>query len=818
MGTLLEKLLGIQGAEIPPGSEWGIAWRNLPDLWLIVLVLIPTVLLVTTWVYRHESRSAGRGPKLLLGALRALVLLLVLLVLFEPVLSIETSTTKETTVVFLIDESASMSIKDRLTGAEERLKAARATGIVPMSSGSLAAADESALDALTRIDLVNRTLANTNLGVIETIRKRHKVQVFSFSGALVRDPEVGTLEATGNESGIGEAIVNALKEMQSQIVVAMVLISDGRNTKGVNPIDVAGTTLQRDYAVPVYTIGVGNPREPRDIELKQMEGPDVALAKDIVLFTFRVRSPGFAGQEVEVTLQQGDGTDADPVVERKTITLEGGENDQEVQISYKPEEKGQFVCSIAIPAQPDELIVENNVIRREIQVVDHKIKVLYVDGYPRWEYRYLKNALVRDESVEVWVLLQSADPGFPQEGSRNVKPISEFPPDLKDLLQYDVIIFGDVDPNGAYLPILQPEKTLENIAEFVENFGGGFAMIAGSQDCPRSYRGTAVAKVLPIIPNEDFDGLDSSPRSERVPLKLTLSGREHPITQLELEPDKNVELWEDRDGQNDGLPGIFWYYPVKRVKSGASVLVARNSPTDANLDPIVAVQQVGRGRTMFVATDETWRWRFVRGDKYFYAFWRESLSWLRGGRLLGSKRFSLEVSPETCGPNDTVKIFARVYDAEYRPVDDATYPCTVELPGVETQEIELRATGKQPGRYAGEYKPRDLGTYSLAIGPQGLGVEKDRATAQFKVVFPNREFEQPSLDRDTLETVAERSGGVFLPIFDIDKLPEQVQRRGEATSTMITREYDLWDSPLLYLLFTALITLEWVIRKRFRLL
>jgi hypothetical protein len=151
-------------------------------------------------------------------------------------------------------------------------------------------------------------------------------------------------------------------------------------------------------------------------------------------------------------------------------------------------------------------------------------------------------------------------------------------------------------------------------------------------------------------------------------------------------------------------------------------------------------------------------------------------------------------------------------------VDEPTYPCTIDLPGVESQEIELHAAGRQPGRYEGEFKPRDLGTYTLSIGPQGIGGEKERATAQFKVVFPNREFEQPSLARETLETVATRSGGAFLPIYDLEELADRIQKRGEAASTMISREFDLWDSPLVYLVFAALITAEWVIRKRFRLL
>lgn len=817
MLTLLAWLLGIDPGQIPTGSEWGIAWRNLPELWVIFLVLLPFVLVATTWIYRHEGNSATRGAKVLLGALRAFVLVLLLVILFEPVLSVETQTTNETTVLFLIDSSLSMSVKDRLPKEEARRKAARVAGIVSKADAKLTLEETAELDRFSRIELVNRGLANTELGVLDNIKKRHRVQVYSFAGGLVRDPEIGKMKADGNESGIGDAIVSALKESQSQIVVAIVLITDGRNTKGVNPVNLADTVLSHDYAVPVYAIGVGNPSEPKDVEVKRFEGPDVALAKDFVVFNFTVVSRGYDAKEVEVVLQQGSGNENDRVVERKTITLEGQGREQEVTIQYKPEEKGEYTCTVSIPPQDEELVVENNSSRRIIQIVDEKIKILYVDGYPRWEYRYLKNALVRDTSVEVKVLLQSADAGFPQEGTRNVTPITEFPSELKDLLAYDVILFGDVDPNGPYMSQFHnAEDTMKNIVEFVQDFGGGLAMIAGMHDSPRSYRGTPLGKILPIVPSDDSP--DTAPITNAIQVRLTPLGREHPITKLELDPQANEELWEDHDGRRDGLAPIFWYCPVKKVKPGAQVLVARAGVGDSNQDPLVVVQQVGRGRTLFVATDETWRWRFVRGDRYFYAFWREALNYLRGGRLLGSKRFEIHTKQPEYSPNDNVIITARVYNEEFRPEESPTYACELEPPGLQPFEVDLKAVPKKPGRYEGTTKAAELGDYHLSIGPQGLGGDKERASTMFRVVVPNREFENPSMDSDSLTMVAEKTHGRFLPFYDLDQLAPLIQRRGEVTSTMLNREFDLWDSPLIYLLFTALITGEWVLRKRFRLL
>lgn len=816
MLSFLAKLLGINQGEIPPGSDWGIAWRSLPELWVLFLVLIPGVLLVTAYIYRNEQNSATRGTKVLLGTLRAVVLGLILFILFEPVLYIETATTNETTVVFLIDNSLSMTIKDRLTRDEDRAGAAYVAGIAPKGTRKLTLEDGATLDRLTRIDLVNRALANTNLGILDQIKKRHRVEVFSFAGGLVRDPMIGELKADGTESGIGEAMVAALKETQSQIVVAMVLITDGRTTKGITPKDVATTVLSKELSIPVYTVGVGNPMEPKDVEVKRFEGPDVALAKDFVVFKFVLVSRGYDGQSAEVVIRQGSGGEDDPVMERKTIAIEGGGHEQEVTLQYKPEEKGQYTVTVAIPPLDEELVVENNTARRSLQVVDEKIKVLYVDGYPRYDYRYLKNALVRDTSVEAHVLLQSADPGFPQEGTRGITPLSEFPSELKDLLAYDVILFGDVDPNGPYMPIGKSEEMLKNIAEFVQEFGGGFAMTAGRYDSPRTYRGSPVAKILPIVPDDNPP--DEGTANVHIPMRLTPAGREHAITRLEIDPERNQELWEDRDGSRDGLPPIFWYMSVKKVKPGGLVLVTRAAENEADQAPLLVVQSVGRGRTLFCATDDTWRWRFVRGDKYFYAFWREALTWLRGGKLLGSKRFQIHTDKPEYGPNDTVKISARVYDAEYRPLEDATCTAQLELPGVATDEVELTAVAKHPGRYEGTCKAAELGDYGLSIGPPGLGGDKERATTSFRVVFPNREFEQPALDKDTLTAVADLTGGKFLPYHSLDELAAMIQKRGEASSTMLTREFDLWDSPLLYLMFAGVITAEWLLRKRFRLL
>ncbi len=794
-------------------TEWSIIWHNLPPLWVVILVIAPIVLIGTYLIYRKESHSVPPTTKILLTLLRCLVIFIILAILFKPVLLIEKAIERESYLIVLIDESLSMSFKDKFTEPTQRTKLGLVTGLYSKGE-NLTADKERQLDEMKRIDLINRVLSNTQFDILGDLSKNYTLKTYTFAGTLKGNAEIGAVQASGNTTALGNALGEAVNDLAGHPITGIILISDGQNNAGIEPLDAIRRLIDRD-SIPIYAVAAGNPLEPKDIKLLELQAPEVAIAKDPILFVFAVKSQGLEGETVSVSL-----TEDNHLVTEETIQLIGQNQKQSVTLKYTPSQAGEYLYTIRIPVQPGETIKENNILQHHLKVVDEKIKVLYIERLPRWEYRYLKNALMRDHSIKMQCLLLDADQEFPQESSTGMPPLTQFPADKKKLFDYDVIIYGDVDPRLIRTALIDSEQIINNLVSFVEEMGGGIAFIAGAQYNPRSFRRTVLAELLPVV-LEDQElriATHNETIKEAFTLKLTPEGIEDPIMRLEADPQVNLELWEDRDQRRDGLPGLLWYYPIKKSKPGAkSLAVHPYSTNQFGPRPIFASQYYGRGRVFFSATDETWRWRFLRGDKYFYAFWSEVIRYLRGGRLVGSKRYNLFVDKPKYSLGEKTKISARVYDVEFQPLETPSLPVHLELPNNLKKELELTPVTKKAGHYECVYKPTEMGNYRAWIGPTEIGKEKERTYVSFVVQFPVREYENPLVDTKTLQLIAEKTGGVFLPIYQINELPEHIKQSGEIIFTEST-EKDLWDSPWVFLLFLTAIGLEWIIRKLVRLI
>ncbi len=842
-------LIGIDRARLGDGADVRLDWRSGLDAWVVYLLLLPGVVGLAWWLYRRDGRHVGFRARAVLAALRAAIVLLVVALLCQPRLSIERSLSRRSYVLFLVDASLSMTFRDRLADPDERKALAKVAGL-----GSAAE-----LDNLSRIDLVNRVLADPGLDLLKTLEKRLRVQAYAFatrpqlvyasreaagSEAAAPAPAGGEapvpagwapLEAKGTLTAVGNALQGARTLLRGQSLAAVVLVSDGRSNHGEDPLRIA--QLLGDQRIPVYTVAPGTPRPPRDLELAELQAPDVALARDSVDLTLRIRQTGFGGSRVELKVWEkavepgarprgAEGEDEAGMEDlsayreaaSRVVEIPEGKERVDVTIPYRAEKPGEYRLVIAAEEHPEELVRENNRIRHHLTVVDEKIRVLFVDGYPRWDYRYLKNALVRDHTVVVQVLLQSSDDDFPQEGTPGAEPLRGFPGSAKELFQYDVVILGDADPRALESPSATWQEALENLRTFADEFGGGVCFVAGPRHDPGAYRDTPLAALLPVVLPADAGRPDLN-RTFATSFKYKLSpeGRDHPIVRLEEDPDRNAELWEDNDGGNDGLPGQFWFHRADGLKPGATALVLHPSERDRGNRPVplVAVQPYGRGRTMFVGFDDSWRWRHIVGDRWFYRFWRQGVTWLRRGRLTGSRRFEVRTDKARYTVNDGVKVAARAYDPNFKPLEEPRIRCVVECPDGGRRETELEAVEGRPGEYAGALRAEaPTGAYRIWIGDEDD--EKNRGWNRFQVEIPNREYENPTMDEAALQDIARRSGGAYFPLARIGELPEKIQSLKEYLSE--TQEEDLWDSPLAFLLFTLLITAEWILRKAVRLL
>lgn len=834
MNWLLEKLLGIDPTFVSEG-DWHIVWRSAPPIWLLILIIIPAVIIFSYIIYRKQKTISSPSIKLLLSLLRSAVIFITLVILFQPVAVIEKSINKEAILGILADNSLSMNLKDKFLSESDIRELNSLCGIENNRPESPAIQD------MSRIDLVNAILSNPKLNLFTKLKNKSKLRTYTFASTLNQSdygsPAFGEarpfgrqandsqpsqnkykIKADGDGTAIGNAINDFTNDLSGQSIGGIVLISDGQNNLGKEPLDIIQSLKDRKYLFPIYTVICGNPDKHKDIEISDLSAPDVATVQDLVSFNYTVKASGLSDDEsVKIILSEKQAGDSkSEIVAEDTVQLTMPLRNYIGSIKYKPTKTGNYIFELKTPVQKDETVGENNSQEHYLKVVNNLIKVLYIESYPRWEYRRLKNALIRDKTLKTSLLLISADPDFPQESSAGLAPLVEFPATPKELFSYDIIIWGDVDPEHLIGPQVTYERLMDNIKRFVEEMGGGIAFIAGDRFNPRSFRKTILADLLPLsLEDDDYSMLSTELKeniSESFRVKLTAEGLSDSIMRLEDNPTINQKLWNQ-------LPGFYWYYPFKKAKPAAKVLSVH--PIASNKygpRPIMATQYYGQGRTFVNASDETWRWQIIKGDKYFYTFWSEIIRFLRGNRIIGSKRAQITTDKPKYALGEKVKLIAKLYDQDFKPVKQPYYSVSIEnltndITATEKKEIVLNSIPEKEGQFEGTFTPSGIGHYRVWATPVDIiPKEEDKSSASFDVQYPRREYEKPLPDSTLLKNIADKTNGAFLKLTEIKKLPEIIKPASDIIYTE-TREDDIWDTPLVFILFLLLISGEWIIRK-----
>ncbi len=821
-----------------------LKWLSAPPAWVSFLVVLGVVAFALL-VYFREFAPAGRAKRVVLAALRTGAVLSVFVLLAELVESTTREEVRPSWVVVMIDESVSMTLKDRYADRAAVDALSRATDVP--SDG---------VEELTRLDLVKRALAREGGEVVRRLVEKNKVKIYTFASRPLPIAETGTgegetgaagarppggeagagaapasafraamekieaIEATGPETAIGDSLNRVVNETRGQHVAGIVLITDGRSNSGVlSPPKVARRLRSR--GIPLYTVGVGNPAEPRDIALSDLQAAEVVIAGDILTVRASIKAQGFEGPdgkvEVEVSAKLND-----KEVENQTLDIQGGGTRQDISIRFRPEQPGEYTLTLEVPPRPGELIHDNNRLAQRLRVIDKKIKVLYVETLPRYEFRFLKWGLIRDKNMEAHTFQISADPEFPQDCSPGLEPLTQVPDKREDLFQYHVIILGDVDPHDKQLG----EERLRLFREFVEEHGGGLLVIAGQHHMPRSYAGTSLEALLPVVIETGDDDLagGSGPIVQDFRPKLTLDGRKHPIMQLENDPEMNLALWERRspyDGQ--GLPGFFWFYRPKEKKKTAEVLAVHPDAQTAKQEPvpIFAIQIAGAGTTFFSATDDVWRWRAGVADRYTYRFWGQAVRYLSTGRLLRSKRFSITTDKSVYDLGEKVTIVAEVKDRSMKPATDETQVVFMEGPEGQVERIELARAPQVPGRYEGGKVAGRIGTYKVwitgAAGPERPETDEETPTRVFQVQVPVLEKSDPKMDEDLLRQMAKETRGQYFPLSEVAEVPRAVGTIREVFEGRVS-ERELWDRWWVLVAIVSILCVEWALRKWWKML
>lgn len=751
-------------------GSWRFGFERPIPGWAWLLAAVAAVL-VGAWSVR--ASTLPRGRRSLIAALRALLLLLLALLLTGPMLTLPRERVEPDWVLVVADRSASLRVGDvELDGA----MISRDAQLERAVRGSAAVWKE--LDATRRVVFLGFDAGLRELEIDE--------QGLPTLGA-----------ADGMATEIGPAISAALDRAAARPVAGVVLLSDGRTT-----VPPERGLLRRLSAegVRVHVVPLGADAPSGDHAIRAIEAPQRAFVRDEVPIEVDLdRSQGVGGA-LRVKLvdeQSGRLLDAaefdDAETGRRTVTLIG-----------RADDPGERSWRVEIEPQGRDLVADNNSKSLRIEIVDRPIRVLFVEGYPRWEYRYLKNLLVREHGIESSVMLLSADRDFAQEGNA---PLTRLPRTKEEFAGYDLIVIGDV-PAGAF-----SSAQMEAIKDLVSTRGAGVLWIGGARQMPRSWKGSALEELLPIKGSLELERFDESVTMRPTPRALRLG-----LMRVEGAPTPG---WPEALSSPDtGWSRLEWAQRLEPgdLKPTAEVIAETASGDGGRASPLLVSMRYGAGQSMYLATDETWRWRYGRGETLPERFWLQLLRSLSRSGMHGSDRpVEIVVEPRRAEIGDPVRVEVEFRDPEaIRPAPSrlqASVSISRERSAApeDAGVVELTQVEGIPGRWVGTFFPDRSGMHAISLqGHAGV-------TAELEVARTDQESANPQADHALLSHIAEQTQGEVIEPDSLHRLLRGDVLPNRAVTIENPRIHSLWDTPLALILLILVPAVEWSVRRWSRL-
>ncbi len=802
----MDHLIKLLSIDVPAGTrlkEAELHFRGLIPWWAGLLLLIVLGAFVV-YLYLRERARLGFVARASLALLRIGLFVILLFLLCRPLLLAEFEGERARGVVVLLDNSQSMTLHDRRITPADRARVAIALGKVPPATtiknvGNLLDVPKDP----SRQALVQGVFKNTDLNLLGNLAKVGPLRTYVFGPNLrglqeegdKADPAKLLLDGfTANESAtaLADGLFTIFQRKDGDLPAAVVVVTDGRDNASKYSLSEAGAEAKR-LGVPIFIYGVGS-AEGGSLQLREVVMPQTAFVDDNITLPIHWRSQGLTKGTVEITVNLGG-----KVVARKEVAVAPGDDLRDALTFTVPkgreaEESMKLTTTIQLKGSD----IYKDSIAREIRVIDRKIKVLVIEHSPRFEYKFLQAALMRDRRIDASFLLVNADPKVAQSGPPFVE---EFPKQREKFFEsrYNVIILGDVA--ATFLN----KDQLEWIKEFVAN-RGGLILIAGRQHMPSEYAGSPLAEVMPVEFESVKARLPSDDRTPEYPPTLTDLGQRTEMLALGETPEESLKTWQ-------GLPGFYGFYPVTKLRPGAqALLVNPRALMDGKPMPILVTQFYGKGQVLFAGSDETWRWRANAENKHFVRFWGQILYQMGLPSLLGtsSSRVQMALDRSEAILERPGAIFARLLDKNFEPLRDKQVEATIEFldakPGQEkSRKIQLQLMPGRDGEYQSFLTHEKPGRYEVKIN------HPEPATFSFRVDLPPRhELEESGMAERDLRDLAEGSGGKFYREEDLHSLPTQV--KPQLTAFTRRQEVLLWN-PMMFLVFLGLITIEWVGRK-----
>ncbi len=715
---------------------------------MVWLCLAPALIAAAIWFYYRTLAPLDPPKRNLLRVLRALAFLIVLFALAEPVLTLVLPESGKPGLAVLVDGSASMAL--------------------PASNPAIPSRGAEGAGLAAQID--------------ERMKHSFRLDWFRF-GAALRGSD-GPLPAfSEGNTAIGDCLTALGARQGSRPVSGVILITDGVNTSGADPIGAA-----REAGVPVFPVHLGSATSPTDARVLQVRANPVAFAGEPTSLEMVLASSGMAARTAELRIE-----DQGRLLGTRTIAFSGGEDvEQSIRMDVRPVTPGLRRWEVRLVGLTD-AVAANDARSVAVRVMERKNRILVVEGRLDWDFTFLRRALEPDSTFGYRFLLADRDgrwlpprAGVPATG----------PGDLRD---YAAIVLGEV-PAGAL-----GGGFYADLARYVEQ-GGGVLVLGGQHGLMR-LRGTPLESKLPAIIRP------GTPEDQPTPVRLEAAGLNHPVTALEDSPARAEVVWA-------GLPPV-WPSPDRLTpQPGSSVLLS--ATRRGSVEPILIAGFTGQGKVVLLDAHGFWRWEFLAHSSAqpsadaFREFAMRTVRWLAEPTL--RDRFVAEPVRGVFENGEQPEFTARVWDEGYAPILDARVririmPADSGRADAAPREFELRPSAAD-GTYAGQTEAFPPGAYRyVAEARKGDGDSTiGRSESLFWVDENGPEAVRLRPDIAVCEQIAQASGGQSAGPEGLDdllaRLPGALRRVGRV------REIELWNHIALFVSFVALLGLEWWLRRR----
>ena len=737
------------------------AFRPIWPPWTILL-LIAAALAGSYLLYRRTAGILPTAWRYGLSGLRAFAFLIVILILSQPVLRLHSVIPQKNFVAIVYDASQSMEIRDSAGGR-------------------------------SRMEIERQILLPSGNSLLSGLAAKFKLRFFRFAGAAERTEAFEDAGRHGGITDLERSLNQVAGELSAAPIAGVLLVTDGADNHSAN-LDAMAAQF-RARSIPIYSIGIGSPDLKRDVEMLRVTAPRKVLKDSLVESEVSVRSSGYAGRRGRLSVSEQD-----RLLQSQEVALGGDGEVKTYRIRFSSPSAGPRVFKFRLEPFPDETIRENNEQTALIQVEDEKPQILYVEGEPRWEYSFLRRAILQDKNLHLVALLRQADGKYLRQGVESASTLEKgFPADKAELFKYQAIVLGSVE--ASFFTYDQ----LRMISDFVSQRGGGFLMLGGKNSFGQGgYANTPLEDVLPVNLGQSKTAISAFQDLE-YKVQLTAYGMEHPICRLSPAEEQNKQRW-------DAAPALIGLNPTFGLKPGAAALAQGRVAGDRGQAPVIlAFQRFGRGKSVAFTTASSWRWRMeqIHSDNFHEAFWKQMLRWLVSDV---PDPVAIETEKHSYAPEDSVVFHAEANDSAFMPLNDAQFTTQIKAPSGLTHPATLAWDVERDGAYSGSFKPMEEGVYEAVSeafqGSRSLGTAK----TNFRVAESTEEFHNAALNEDLLKRLASETGGRYYAPGKTRFLPDDISYIDKGASRM--EEKDLWDAPFLFLLLAGSISTEWALRKR----